>query len=259
MGKCYVWLVAILLVLSAVGAWAYPNFDGASGIVTLPNTEVAPVGTVNLAVGYQTMYENGVDLKIWPVRINAGVIDKLELSAAYTIFDIKDNVIPLDHQWTVGTKYAIMQEPVDKIGLAIGGSYGKIDAGDAGDVALTRAYLALSKDFDVVKDPENPVKGKFTAGWAYMKFGHPDDVTVSKPYAALEFTGATGATLGLEYRWKDSEADRDAVFSAAARVPVTPDKAWWVEIGTTNSLYGATATFDNQKVFYGIGYRFAGK
>jgi hypothetical protein len=257
MGKHTIWMVAFLLVLGAIGAWAYPNFDGASGIVTLPNTEVAPVGTVNLAVSYQTMYENGDDINIWPGRINAGVADKVELSAAYTLFDIDDNSAP-HYQWTAGAKFALLQEPADELGLAIGGSYGKI-VGDDDEIAVTRAYLALSKDFDVVKDSENPVKGKFTAGWAYIKFDDPADFTISKPYAALEFIGETGATLGLEYRCKDSDVETEAIFSAVARVPVTEDKAWWVEIGTTNSFYGATSIFDEQKTFYGIAYHFAGE
>jgi hypothetical protein len=256
MGKYFVLLVLLALLLGVGSAWAYPNFNGESGIVTLPNTEVTPVGTVNLAVSYQTMYENGSDINIWPGRINAGVADKLELSAAYTLFDIDDPSAP-DYQWTAGAKFALLQEPADELGLAIGGSYGKIVGDD--DLAVTRAYLALSKDFDLVKDPENPIKGRFTAGWAYIKFGDPADFTISKPYAALEFIGETGATLGLEYRWKDSDVEPNAVFSAVARVPVTSDKAWWVEIGTTNSFYGATNMFDEQKTFYGICYQFAGK
>jgi hypothetical protein len=254
MGKYSVLLAAVLLMLCAIGACAYPNFDGATGIVTLPNTEVAPLGTVNVAVSYQTMYEVGDDITVWPGRINAGVADKLELSADYTLFEIDNDSAP-NYQWTAGAKYAILQEPTDELGLAIGGSYGRI-VGDDDDMAVTRAYLAASKDFDLVKDPMNPVKGKFTLGWAYIKFGDSADFTISKPFAALEFTGETGATLGLEYRCKDSDVEPGAVFSAVARVPVTEDKAWWVEIGTTNSFYGAINMFDDQKTFYGIAYQF---
>jgi len=256
MRKYSILLVTFLLVLGAAGAWAYPNFDGATGIVTLPNTEVVPVGTVNLAVSYQTMYEVGDDIDVWPGRISAGVADKIELSAAYTLFEISDDDAP-NYQWTAGAKFALLQEPTDELGLAIGGSYGKI-VGDDNDVAVTRAYLAASKDFDVIKDPMNPIKGRLTLGWAYIKFGDPADFDISKPFAVLEFTGETGATLGLEYRCKDSDVETEAIFSAVARVPVTEDKAWWVEIGTTNSFYGATNLFDGQKTFYGIAYQFVG-
>jgi hypothetical protein len=257
MGKSYVWLITVLLVLCAVGAWGYPNFNGESGIVSLPNTAVAPVGTVNLAVSYEKMYESGVDMKIWPARVNAGIADKLELSGSYTKYDTDPDF--LNYQWSAGLKYAVLQEPTDQLGLAIGGSYGKVVSEFEGSLPITRAYLALSKEFDVVKDPENAIKGRFTAGWAYIKFGSPVDRNISKPFAALEFTGDTGATLGLEYRWKDSEMEDDAVFSAVARAPITPDKAWWAEIGTTNTFYGATALFDKQKTFYGIAYQFSGK
>jgi hypothetical protein len=249
------WIVA-LLVLGAASAWAYPTLDGVSGLVTVPTAEVTPTGAVDLAVDY-TKIDWWSDLcpvgdtKMYPVRINAGVAENLELSGNYTFLNEDDDV--LESIWSVGAKYAFLTEAEDEIGLAISGSWGNIQTDDEDDdVTLTRFALAFTKSFPVDDD----LTVKATAGAAYLKLGDWFDESYIRPYVGLELVGEKGANLGLEYRWKDSDIDQKSVFSAVLRLPLMPDaenSPLWLEVGSTN---GSIIGFDDQDFFGGLCYRF---
>jgi len=244
------WIMAVLM-LGAASVWAYPSLGGATGLVILPTAEVTAPGAVAVAVDYQKVGEAFGNMSILPARINAGVTDRLELSAGYLNYEADG--APLDYQWTVGAKYALLQVPTDDIGLAIGTAYSSIEAGSWDNVTLTHAYLALSKNFRF-SPGEDSLKGRITAGWSYTNFSEELD-TISKPYVGLEILTSNGAILGVEYRWKEGDAEYHALLSAVARAPLTRDQAWWVEIGSTNCIYNALSMFDDQKVFYGLAYR----
>jgi len=249
------WIMA-LLMLCAASAWAYPTLDGASGLITLPTAEVTPVGAVDLAVDYTSIDFWGDvcpvgETKMYPVRINAGVAENLEFSANYTFLNDEDNA--LTHIWSVGAKFALLTEAEDGVGLALSGSGGKLQAEDGdNDVSLRRATLALTKSFPV----DDSITAKVTAGAAYLKIGNWFDDSYIKPYLGLELVGAKGANLGLEYRWKDSNIDQKAVFSAVVRLPLMPEaenSPLWLEVGSTN---GSIVGFDDQDFFGGVCYRF---
>jgi hypothetical protein len=244
------WIV-VLLVLCAASAWAYPTFNGVSGLVTLPTAEVTPTGAVDLAADYTKIDWWGNETKLYPVRLNAGVADNLELFASYDPAD--DEYNDVKSLWNVGAKYAFLTEANDDIGLALAGAWGKIDT-DFDTVTIINAALALTKSFPV----DENLKLKATAGVIYSNADSDDWIEgdTTRPYVGLELVGAKGANLGLEYRWKDSGIDAKDIFSAVVRLPLMPEaenSPLWLEVGTTN---GSIVGFEDQKFFGGLCYRF---
>jgi hypothetical protein len=191
------------------------------------------------------------ETRMYPVRINAGVAENLELSANYTILNDEDDA--LKRIWSAGAKFALLTEAEDSIGLALSGSWGKLQADDdSNDVTLTRAALSLTKSFPV----DDNITATATAGAAYLKIGDWFNESSIKPFVGLQLVGEKGANLGLEYRWKDSSIDQKAVFSAVVRLPLMPEaenSPLWLEVGTTN---GSIVGFEDQDFFGGLCYRF---
>lgn len=256
MRKYSVLLVALLLLVMAAGAWAYPNLQGATGLVTIPTAEVTPSGVIDFALDYQKMEDS---LKIYPFRVNGGVTDRLELSAAYA----KANGdlwgwIPLNNFWEAGAKYALMTEPKNKIGLAVGGSFGKVDVDFFDNVDVSKCYAVLSKDLGKTLGDRKAIAVKAHAGLVWAKVGDPVDETLTRPFVGLELCGKNKASLGLEYRWKDDSLEPEAAFSAVLRYPLGEDvlQPLWLEVGTTNGgLLGYGG--EESKLFVGLAYRFA--
>jgi hypothetical protein len=247
------WIVA-LLVLCAASAWAYPTMDGASGLVTVPTAEVTPTGAVDLAVDYTKIDWWGNDTKLYPVRLNAGVAERLELSASYD--SANDEFDEVNSIWTVGAKYAFLTEAKDNIGLALAASWGKIDV-DFDDVAVTKVALAVTKTFPV----DTNLKLKATAGAVYVNANDDSgwiNGDTTRPYVGVELIGEKGANLALEYRWKDSDIENKSTFSAALRLPLTQQEnaPLWLQVGTSN---GALISLDDQRFFAGLCYRFMSK
>jgi hypothetical protein len=247
----FVLLAAILLVVGALGASAYPTIDGSTGVVNLPTAEIAPQGTLDLGVTYQTA---PFDWHGVPVRVNAGVAKDLELWVGYAMWSDGDD----ENFLNGGLKYRFLNQAEDDVDLAIGGSFTqeRYDTWDFWDRDITKAFLVASKDFDVSES--SPITARGTVGVMYNRFkdrdgGDSDNFT--KPYVALEVMHKCGASLGLEYRWEASVEDDDgAPFSAVLRYKF-PNSGFWAEIGRTNATYQGTSWVE-QKPFYGVGYTF---
>jgi hypothetical protein len=243
-------LLAVCMSLAAAATTAYPTFEGATGVVTLPTAEVASQGTISLAANYQRAAEdwNGTFL-----RINWGATKNLELSAARTIWDGPwgDG---WEKIWQGGLKY---QVPMSFANVAVGGSFGRDKEGWAEDsLDITKAYLAVSKDMNIASS----INARLTGGVMYGKFESDDwSEKFTKPYVALELMHTRGVTLAVEYRWRDSKIDDHDVVPLSTVLRITaPDKPVWVEVGTTNMSDAGTA-WDNQRGFIGIGCAFDGK
>jgi hypothetical protein len=260
-----VWLLpALAMLLVAVGgsaAFAVPSLGGPSGIVSVPNALVAPTGQAAVAVSWQQMseslnlYEAGGsgDFSTWSLQVLGGVAEGAELWAAYSnANDVLDTTT-----WGVGGKFQFAREPDSPVTLAIGGGY-RSGSGDARiadaldmyatidqDVTSWNAYLAASKDFTPTGMTTEWASGTRIVGTAGLLWANrnldlrlgdesysPND-TLVEPYIAVEFLGTEGTALGLEYRWKDSDIDQKAVFSAVLR-QCFPN-GFFGEIGTTNA------------------------
>ncbi|NIM04879.1 MAG: hypothetical protein GTO55_02900, partial [Armatimonadetes bacterium] len=93
MKVCVLLMTMVLMVFFASATFAYPTFDGATGVVTLPTAQIAPQGTLNLAVNHQNWVgDAGVTL----LRANWGMTKNLEISTAHTRWEM--------HSWMQGTR-----------------------------------------------------------------------------------------------------------------------------------------------------------
>jgi hypothetical protein len=243
---------ATLLAVCAVGASAYPTYDGGTGVLTLPTAEIVPHGTIEVAANYQ---KAPFDWKGWPVaRLVGGVAKNLELSVGFAHWEDGDT----DVYWHEGLKYRFLTQEKNKVDVAIGAAFGqeRYDNWTFFDRDHTEVYLAASKDFK--SSEASPISCRGTVGAIYSRFRYTDGGFTdkfTKPYVALEVMHKCGVSLGLEYRWHANVEDSDAApFGAVLRYQI-PKTGLWVEGGTTNATYEGTS-WENQRGFVGLGYTF---
>ena len=252
-------LVAFLIAAGAGTGFAIPSLGGPTGIVAVPNALVASQDQLQTALSYQSMEAAALgmygteDFTLWGLQALLGVADQAELWGAYSTVSNDDD----SHIWGFGGKVQLAKEPQDQASLAVGGAYQAWS--DAGDLNLWNAYIVVTKDLT----PLGGESWEWSAGAGPQMLGSvglvyinldPDvgeDDSLTRPFLGLEFIGAEGAALGLEYRWKDSDLDDKAVFSAVLRQPVSKD--WTVEVGTTNAAPGGIG-LDDQDWFVRVGY-----
>lgn len=262
-------LAAFLVVLGSGAAFAIPSLGGPTGIVTVPTANVAPANGLQTALTYQSlqMYGGADDITSWTIQVLGGVSDQAELWAAYSTVS---NSVDF-HTWEIGGKLQLAPGNDDTTRLAIGASYGSWQdvvgplAGSLamyGDVDVLKAYIVATRDFTPMageswewsSTPTTRMLG--SAGLMYISVDPESgsSQTLARPFVGFEFIGPEGTTLGVEYRWKDSDLDAKAVFSAVLRHPFTP--ALSAEIGTTNAGPGGFG-LDDQDIFVRLGYDIA--
>jgi hypothetical protein len=242
-------LVAAVMALSAAGAGAYPTFSGPTGMVALPNAEVAPPGALILALDYQN--QSG-DVTLWPARAVYGIADKTEVWAGYMRASASSDSTS---SWNVGAKYKFATEPVQKISLAVGGSWGKGDALSE-DVTITNLFVVASKNIASRKAAEARISAKASLGMLWENVGSPIDQTLTEPFLGLELYGKKGVSLALDYRVKNSDFDAKAPFSAVVRMPLSQTRPLWAEAGFSNAAFMGLGG-DSSSFFLGLGYRLA--
>ena len=127
------------------------------------------------------------------------------------------------------------------------------------DVKVWNAYLVATKDFTPMDEgtsewgPGAGTRMLGTAGIYYLK-ADPDlgkGFSLTRPFLGMEFLGAGGTALALEYRWKDSDLDNKALFSAVLRHPFS--EQFTAELGSTNSSPIGLG-LDDQDWFVRVGY-----
>jgi len=283
-------LVALLLSAAGGVGFAIPSLNGPTGIVTVPNAYVAPKDTVDYALSYQkfkvmnliestNMYgasvltETPQDMTAWSLQALAGVADKAELWAAYQSIQNHDD----SSIWGIGGKVQLAKEPEDSTSLAVGAGYKNwIDAfvtevtttstmylpivlsSTAEDAKIWNAYIVASKDFTPMKGEKwewGPGGGTRMIGSVGLLYFNADvpgaSQSLTRPFLGAEFVGAAGTALGLEYRWKDTDLDEKAVFSAVLRHEFSPE--FTGEIGSTNANPVGLG-LDDQNWFLRVGY-----
>jgi len=284
-------LVALLLSAACGVGFAIPSLNGPTGIVTVPNAYVAPVKSIDYALSYQKfkmtnlvestdMYggslftEKSQSMTAWSLQALAGVADKAELWVAYQAVRDHDNT----SIWGIGGKVQLTKEPEEAASLAIGGGYrnwvdvftteittsttmygAPVVIGTTKDSAkVWNAYIVASKDFTPMKGekwewgPGGGTRMVGSAGLLYLKADVPgSSESLTKPFLGVEFIGAAGTALGLEYRWKDSTLDDKAVFSAVLRHKFSSEFS--AEVGSTNANPVGLGLHD-QNWFVRLGY-----
>jgi len=267
-------LTALLMVVASGAAYAIPSLGGPTGIVSVPNALVAPVGQLQTALTYQSqeyvseMYGGNIDATYWALNLLTGVSDEAELWAAYAL---ADQDMPTESEtanmWAIGGKYQIAREPEDQAALAIGGSWeswsdSALAGGDGmygvGDFDVFKAYIVATKDLTPMAGEswewtDGGTRMLGSLGLMYLKVD-PDgasSMSLARPFVGIEFAGVGGTTLGIEYRWKDTDIDMKSVFSAVLRHRFSP--AVEAEIGTTNAGPSGIG-LDDQDFFLRVGY-----
>jgi hypothetical protein len=285
-------VLAIAVIVAGSGAAvAIPSLSGPTGIVSTPTAAVAPGGTLQAALSYQSLEAAGFgeysgDMTAWALQALAGVSDKAELWAAYTT--VRDGAD--SHLWGIGGKVQLAKEPKDSATLAVGAGYGKMrDAAIAydrlivtgtdeytgdpiygietvvalADVTQKSAFIVATKDLTPMSGkgwewgPGAGTKMLGSVGLLYLSFD-PDlagasSESLTRPFVNLEFKGTGGTDLGLEYRWKDDTVDAKAVFSAVLRHAFSAEVTG--EVGTTNASPGGIG-LDDQDWFMRLAYTF---
>lgn len=272
-------LAAFLVVVGSGAAFAIPSLGGPTGIVTVPTANVAPANGLQTALTYQSletgslgMYGPAEDITSWTLQVLGGVSDQAELWAAYSTVSSSNDF----HTWEIGGKMQIAPGSDDTTKLAVGASYGSwqdvvgplaaalgmYGSGTGRDVDILKAYIVATRDFTPMageswewsSTPSTRMLG--SAGVMYISVDPSggSSESLARPFVGFEFIGPEGTVLGLEYRWKDSDLDAKAVFSAVLRHPFTP--ALSAEIGTTNAGPGGFG-LDDQDIFVRLGYDIA--
>ncbi|MFB3883048.1 MAG: hypothetical protein ACE149_17410 [Armatimonadota bacterium] len=272
---CTLALLTAVAVLAAGGALqAMPSLAGPTGIVSVPNALVAPQGQLQAALSFQQqsqeMYGGSVDTDVWQLTVLAGVAKQAELWAAYALAD-QDSPTASEtaHLWALGGKYQLTSEPKDQASLAIGASMeswsdlamsGDMYGLGLGDLDVIKAYIVATKDFTPMTGGgweygNSPTRILGSVGLLYARIDPDlgDDMSMTRPFVGIEFLGSGGTDLGLEYRWKDSDIDEKAVFSAVLTHKFS--KNIEAQIGTTNAG-PAGVGLDDQDIFLRLGYTF---
>lgn len=234
-------LAVVLLAASSTAGHAIMSLGGPTGIVSVPNAQVAASGQLDLALGYETleMYGHGDDYMIWQLQALRSVSNEAEVWATYASID---NTFD-GSGWGIGGKWQFVRQPAL---VAAGLSYHTADAavGQAylpvwspeADIDAWKAYAVATRDL-TPNQPTLQVLG--TVGLMLIDFdvnsgiGIGGDISeqVLKPFVGVELVSAGGTTAGVEYRWAD-DVEADPVLSAVLRTPLSEGAFW--EIGTTN-------------------------
>jgi hypothetical protein len=259
-------LVAVVVVAGSGTCLAIPSLGGPTGVVSTPTAAIAPQGELQAAVSYQSLevgaasaYEAAEDFSVWSLQALAGITEQAELWAAYSSLRDGENT----SLWGFGGKLQLTAEPADDATLAVGASYGvfkdyvtsiSMYGGPATsvttDAKIRNAYIVATKDLSPLSaegwewGPGAGTRMLGSVGLMYISLD-PDEgsgESLTRPFVNLEFIGAGGTALGLEYRWKDNNMDDKAVFSAVLRHALSPRVT--SEVGTTNAAPGGTGLSD---------------
>jgi len=167
-------LAAVLVVAgSGAGYAAMPSLYGPTGIVSVPNALVAPVGQVQGALTYQRLQQinnaavysdvnedvlflDEEDSSLWALQALAGVANGAELWAAYS----KDNSDFNVKTWGIGAKYQFNMDEKnsDQVKFAIGGGYKHATGDNTGlaaffeNIGTYEEPVIVESDFDASFD-----------------------------------------------------------------------------------------------------------
>ena len=184
---------------------------------------------VKFAIGASYKHATGSNDGMAAYLINVGTYEE----PVYDEFDYNAN---FDLTAKVTDLYAVATFDISSVG---GSEWGE------GSKLLASAGILYKKfDADVVASVPDLSDS--------ITFDLSDSLT--RPFIGLEYTGSDKTGLGLEYRWKDSDLDAKAVWSAVLRHQF--DKGLAMEVGTTNANQAGLGTSD-QNWFARVGYTFS--
>lgn len=275
-------LVVAFLVAAAVGAHAIPSLGGPTGIVSLPNADIAPIDELQAAVSYQAfetmaggmaMYEGSSaanDAAVWALQAVRGVSEEAELWAAYSrVHNSTDTDI-----WQLGGKVRLEGVAGANTQVAVGGSigrwanafgmpwaesvgmYGDGSAPAVADLDVLKGYIVATQGLTPVAgwhgtaSGRSVIRGSVGLFYLYADADAAGKDTLLRPFVGVEIDRGR-QMVAFEWRWKDADMEYKDVFSAMFRTPM--GEATWLEIGTTNASPIGFGLAD-QDVFVRIGH-----
>lgn len=282
-------LVVALLIAAAGGAHAIPSLGGPTGIVSLPNADIAPMDELQAAVTYQAFQAAGMylaesmdmygastaanDAVVWVLQAARGVSEEAELWAAYSrVHNGSDSDI-----WQLGGKVRLEGVAQGNTQVAVGGSigrwanafglpwadsvgmYGSTPAPAVSDLDVFKGYIVATQGLTPIAGWQGAAGGagrsliRGSAGFFYL-YADSDAAgkdTLLRPFLGVEIDRGL-QTLAFEWRWKDADMEHKDVFSAMLRTPL--GQGTWLEIGTTNASPIGLGLAD-QDVFVRIGHQ----
>lgn len=235
--------------LLATAAAAAPSHLGPTGIVGTPTADVVGARLYDVAVDY---VEWGSDIESWPIRVAAGVSDKVEVSLGYAKWENSGSVkiVPL------GVKAVAVPESETSPAVALGAVYGKLKD-SAISMKITTLYAVATKTLSKAEDERYDEGGTKAAirgslGVMYNRYrANGSSRSHTEPFASLEYIAPDGNTT-LAFEYKTEEGDLDPISSFVVRHVLTPNT--WLQVGWTNVVYGTWAGPDHEFLI-GLGYR----
>ena len=250
--------LAVAMLAAACAAYAYPTLAGPTGLVNVPTAEVASAGQFVAALDYYNSKDNGkTDSNSYPFRVLYGFGNNLEVGVGYDSDALSMTSYPDETEtlststkalWDVNAKYKIPS--YFGADWAVGALYGQANT-DPDNTNVTQVYLAGTKDFSTGEGAPS-IKGTIGVNWTQVK------ATVTNS-AWRFFLGAEAIVMPnlsvlADVQTKDSDLDRNAMWSAAARYAFTPVLS--AQLGFTNGpIIGANDT----NLLLGVDYTFGGE
>jgi len=218
-------------MLAAAGTvLAYPTFNGATGLVALPNAATVTAGSVvgagDLVFTNDTMFVG---------RLQYGLDSNLEIGAMVSTGTVEGV--------GVNAKYRFSATP-GNFNWAVGGAYVPVNDNDNGlELYLvgTRAFGGSTRGGSVLG----------TIGLHYINF---NDDSALVPFLGAQLPLNAASEIAAEIQFNDGGLLHRTLGSVAFRHQFTP--ALSGQIGITNAV-GLTAAHDSN-VFAGLKYNFAG-
>jgi hypothetical protein len=260
-------MLAACAMLLATAAIAVPSHLGPTGVVATPTADVVGAKAFDVAADYVRWKDiYGEDLKAWPIRVLAGVSDRVEVGVGYTKWqdsgtDMK--IVPFN------AKVMLVPESMTMPAVSVGAAYGK--ATDVSipslsltpvDVKVTTVYAVATKTLSKGEGGngegmKGTVRGSLGVMYNQYKDSGVVDDSATKPFVSLEFLTPDGkTTFAVEYKTKEdiaSDFSDHAISSLVVRHMFTPN--FWAQAGLTNAWYTVSSPDGGgHDWFVGVGY-----
>lgn len=246
-------ILAALLAMVALGAVvanATPTFTGPTGGVSLPDVNVTPTGTLDVALDYHRQDLDNAD-EATNLRFTYGLSDKSEVGIKYSWQAGKSLGEGFTssglNNWGVSAKYKLPVTYID-LDFAAGVQYAKYK-----DLSTEQTQLYVVGGTRVWESYDAVQTLDFNVGINWIKFDvSGSDTDKFHAFTVLKYGFNPSLHLVGEYQ-TEADPDTDALSSLALRYQMDENLSW--QFGVTNSFRGVTGA-GQHNWFIGANYNF---
>lgn len=267
---------AVILLMLAGAAFAYPSLLGPTGGANLPVAGVIGKGKIALAADYyqtsETIVNENAQTKTtsefsntYPMRLLYGLTENIEVGVRFDSQDLETTTLDKTvsntsksnssfNTWSVFAKYLL---PVEPFGFAIAPGAVYSDIADT-EQTFWQLFLVGSR---VLYD--NSARGTVLRGSLGANYTREDSGSAAKNpsafrgYLDLDLTLANKLNITGEYQTKDTDLDVDPLTTLVVRYPLS--NVISVELGTTNAGRGGLKMSSEHNLFAGVNCTFGGQ